>query len=124
MGIVHHSNYPVWYEVARTEFIKKVGITYTDMEKLGLTVPLIELQCRYLSPAFYEDELIVEVNLVTATNVKLEFRYKIYRKGEDKPINTGMTMHAIVDHNMKPMNFKKQFPDIYNRFLNAIETVN
>ena len=43
MGIVHHSVYPVWYEVARTDFIKQVGMTYTQMEQIGIMLPLVEL---------------------------------------------------------------------------------
>lgn len=53
MGVVHHAVYPVWYEVARTDFIKQVGMTYSQMEQMGIMLPLIELQCRYLLPAHY-----------------------------------------------------------------------
>lgn len=49
MGIAHHSNYPIWYEVARTDLMKKMGMTYTQIEEQGLIVPLLELQCKYLS---------------------------------------------------------------------------
>ena len=47
MGIAHHSNYAVWFEVARTDFIKAAGISYTDVEKEGIITPLTSLECKY-----------------------------------------------------------------------------
>ena len=85
MGIAHHSNYPIWYEVARTDLMKKMGMTYTQIEEQGLIVPLLELQCKYISAAYFEDNLIVEASLKNATAVKLEFEYAIFREGDEKP---------------------------------------
>lgn len=113
MQIVHHSVYPVWYEVARTDFIKKIGMTYSAMEKKGILLPLINLQCNYKGATYYEDELIIESSIKTLTPIKIEFLYKVYRKGEDKPVNIGSTLHAWVDKNMKIINMKKHHPDIY-----------
>ena len=59
MGIAHHSEYPVWYEVARTNLIKCIGLTYTQMEQMGVMLPLSELTCRYKGAARYEDVLTV-----------------------------------------------------------------
>ncbi len=121
MGIAHHSNYPIWYEVARTELIKKMGLSYTQMEQEGVIVPLVELQCKYLSAAYYEDKLIVEVSLKSVSPVKLEFEYCIYREGEEKPINVGRTVHALVGKDLKPMNVRKMHPSIYQMLLTAME---
>lgn len=114
MGITHHSVYPIWYEVARTEFIKKVGMTYSEMEKLGILLPLVNLNCHYSGATYYEDELIVEASIKTLTPIKIEFSYQVYRKGEEKPVNAGSTLHAWVDKNMKIINLKKHHPDIYH----------
>ncbi|MEG0230260.1 MAG: thioesterase family protein, partial [Oscillospiraceae bacterium] len=57
MGVVHHSVYPIWYEVARTEFIKHIGISYSQMEKMGVMTPLAHLQCDYKNATKYEDEV-------------------------------------------------------------------
>ena len=121
MGIAHHSNYPIWYEVARTELIKKMGLSYTQMEQNGVIVPLVELQCKYLSAAYYEDKLIVEVSLKSVSPVKLEFEYCIYREGEEKPLNVGRTVHALVGKDIKPMNVRKMHPEIYQMLLTAME---
>ncbi|MEG1778934.1 MAG: thioesterase family protein [Oscillospiraceae bacterium] len=121
MGVVYHSNYAVWYEIARTDYIKKLGLTYTQMEQMGVMTPVVELYCKYISPAKYEDELIVEVELINMTRVKLEFEYNIYREGEVKPINTGRTLHAMVDHTMKPINVQKKHPEFYEKLFAAFQ---
>lgn len=56
MGIAHHSNYPIWYEIARNDYIKMFGISYTDMENAGVMTPLLNLSCHFGIPALYEDE--------------------------------------------------------------------
>lgn len=55
MGIVHHAVYPVWYEVARTELIRQIGIPYSQMEAMGVMTPLVELKSRYKGVTRYED---------------------------------------------------------------------
>jgi len=121
MGIAHHSNYPIWYEVARNELIKKMGMSYRQLEGEGVIVPLVELQCKYLSAAYYEDKLIVEASLKSVSPVKLEFEYCIYREGEEKPINVGRTVHALVGKDFKPVNVRKMYPQIYQMLLSAME---
>ena len=58
-GHRHHSVYPVWFEVARTDFIKKLGVTYSEIEKMGVMLPLTEVTCKYYKGTRYEDELTV-----------------------------------------------------------------
>lgn len=59
MGIVHHSVYPIWYELARTDLSKQAGFPYSKMEEVGVMTPLVELNSKYYSPAYYDDNLIV-----------------------------------------------------------------
>ena len=113
MGIVHHSVYPIWYELARTDLSKKVGFPYSKMEEVGLMTPLVELNCKYFSPAYYDDELIVTATVSKLTPARIVFYYEVFRKDSNKPINTGYTVHAIVSRDMKPINTKKIFPEIY-----------
>ncbi len=113
MGIVHHSIYAVWYELARTDFIKHIGMSYTDMEQMGILLPLLELHCKYHQPTRYEDELTIESHITNLTPVRIEFGYTIYKKNSEKPVNTGSTLHAWTDTQLKPVNLKKRFPDIY-----------
>ena len=59
MGVVHHAVYPVWFEVGRTDFFRSLGRSYAELENSGILLPLIQLECHYLSPVRYEDEVIV-----------------------------------------------------------------
>ena len=119
MGIVHHSVYPIWYEAARTEFIKKTKMTYSQMEAQGICLPLVELNSRYIMPADYDEELIVRTKIGKLTPVRIVFEYSVYRQGS--LINTGSTMHAITNRELKPINLKKENPEMYNLLLSMME---
>jgi len=115
MGIVHHSVYPIWYEAARTEAIKKIGITYSALEKHGIMTPLVELNCKYIMPAEYEDVLTITVEISKLTPARVVFNYQVLKHGIDKPINTGSTIHAWVGKNLRPINLKKEYPEIFEK---------
>ena len=116
MGIAHHSNYPVWFEVARTDFIKASGISYTDVEKAGIITPLTGLTVRYKQAAFYEDELSIHIKLTRLTPVRLEFSYEVIRENPRALIATGTTSHGMVSKDLVPVNVKKEHPKIYRMF--------
>ena len=63
MGFVHHSNYVRYYETARTEMLRELGMTYPQLEAQGIMLPVIDVQSRYVSPAFDDDLLTVRVTL-------------------------------------------------------------
>lgn len=112
MQIAHHSNYAIWYEAGRTDLIKAAGMTYSDMEKNGVIVPLISLECNYIQAAFYEDELYVESRLTKVTNTKLEFEYRVIRESDGALISTGRTVHGMVNPDLTPIRMKKEKPEI------------
>jgi len=113
MGIVHHSVYPIWFECGRTDLIKYAGITYSQMEKEGVSLPLIGLNCRYLYPAHYEDEILVKTGVLDMTPSRITFKYSVYKKGFEKEIASGQTEHVWVNDELKPVNLKKYKPEIY-----------
>ena len=113
MGIVHHSVYPIWYEIARTDLSKQANFPYSKMEEMGVLLPLVELNSKYYSPAYYDDELIVTATVSKLTPARIIFSYEVFKKDSEKPINSGYTVHAIVNKDMKPVNTKKLFPKIY-----------
>ena len=113
MGIVHHSVYPIWYEAARTEFIRSFGLSYSDMEKAGVMLPVIEVNCKYKSPFFYEDEVEIAVKINLLTPSKIEFAYELTKAGETAVRNMGTTLHPFTNTDLRPINMKKHFPEIY-----------
>lgn len=121
MGIVHHSVYPIWYEVARTDFIKKIGIAYSNMEKEGIMTPVVEVKSKYLRPAFYEEELTIETKIKQLNPAKIEFEYFVYKQNINEPINIGVTLHAWTNNNLKLINLKKTHPNIYKLVENVLE---
>ena len=113
MGVAHHSVYPVWYEEARTNFIKScLNISYSEIEKMGILFPLSKLSCKYIKPALNEDILTIHTYIKNVSPVKLEFEYKIYKN--DQLINTGYTEHPFVTKDFKLINLKKQNIKLYN----------
>ena len=84
MGVVYHGNFFQYFEVARAESIRQLGLTYADMEKMGVIMPVIEVQCRYLRPARYDDLLTVRVLLrELPVNHKIEFHQEVLNEQGD-----------------------------------------
>lgn len=115
MGIVHHSRYYPWFEVARTDFIKKSGISYTEMENMGILLPLTETGAKYYYGLKYEDEVEIECRLTKLTVARCEFTYEVYKLPERKLMTTGRTAHGFVNREFMPINFKKSHPDVWEK---------
>lgn len=113
MGIVHHSNYPIWFEAGRTDFIKTAMISYSEIEKKGYMLPLIELNCNYISASKYEDEIRVNTSVKDFTKTRITFYYEVFANNSEKPVATGETVHVWTDTSLKPVNLAKAAPEIY-----------
>ena len=123
MGIAHHSVYPVWFEVARTDFIKKLGYSYSEIEKMGVMLPLTQLSCQYHSASRYEDLLTVTAQVLAISPSRMTFGYQVFLPGEEKPAAEGTTSHGFVDsRTFRPMNLKKRFPELYEKLAGSMET--
>jgi len=84
MGVVYHSNYFYYFESSRAESIRQLGFTYADMEKLGVIMPVIEVQCKYLRPAVYDDLLTVKTILKELpVHHKIEFHHEVYNEKKE-----------------------------------------
>ncbi len=115
MGIVHHSNYPVWFEVGRTEFIRQNGISYSEVEGNGILLPLLELKCKFISSSTYEDKIIVRTSIKSYTKTRLNFYYEVFKESNmNSPITTGETVHVWTNTNLRPINLQKYSEDLYN----------
>ncbi len=115
MGIVHHSNYPIWFEAGRTSFFKQLGLSYKKIEEAGTILPLTSLNCIFKSPARYEDEIIVKTRVLKMSVVKLVFQYEVLKKEGMQLVVSGETAHAWTDKKLKPVNLEKKLPDLYLR---------
>lgn len=115
MGIVHHSNYYPWFELARGDFIKKIGMKYSEMESLGLMMPLVESYCKYYEGAKYEDEIIIETSIEKITPVKVIFNYNVIRELDGKLLAKGKTTQTFIDKDFKIVNLKKKYSDLWEK---------
>ena len=101
MGVVYYANYLRFFEGARNEWIRGLGIAYSEIEARGIMLPVYEASARYLKPARYDDEL--EIHLVVShTRVKIRFEYKVHRAVGDEVLALGHTVHVCVGKDGKP----------------------
>lgn len=116
MGIAHHSNYIIWLELARVEMMDKLGLPYTEIEKQGALMPVLEVHISYLSPAYFDDRLIIKAFVREEPKVRLKVEYQIFR--EKTLIATAETLHTFINREGKairpPSSFlecmKQHFP--------------
>src|SRR5690554_3700378 len=84
MGIVYHANYFVWFEVGRTEWFREFDLDYKGLEKQGIILPVLDVNCQYRKSALYDDELIIRTYLQELKGVRLTFHYKVLRKKDEE----------------------------------------
>lgn len=101
MGIVYYGNYLRFFEGARNEWIRGLGLSYADIESRGLMLPVMDCGVRYLRPARYDDLLEIPVS-VTHTRVRIRFDYTVHRVGEELALCQGHTVHACVTREGRP----------------------
>src|SRR5215216_1886944 len=84
MSVVYHSHYFAYFEAARAESIRQLGFTDADMEKEGIIMPVIDVQCRYLRPAKYDDLLTVKIILKKLpVDHKIEFHHEVFNEKKE-----------------------------------------
>lgn len=115
MGIIYHPNYYVYFEIGRTEFLReRTGISYRQMEELGIMMPLAETHCKYKIPARYDDELIVRTSIKEMTVARIAFSYQLVRASDQVLLAEGETVHAFVNSQGRPVNLKKANKELFD----------
>ncbi|MFI3317646.1 MAG: thioesterase family protein [Rikenellaceae bacterium] len=90
MGIVHHSNYVKYYESARSDLMRAMGLSYAEMERRGVMMPILEVTSKYLASAHYDELITVKITLAEEPRVRVKFLYEIYNE-QGVLLNTGST---------------------------------
>ena len=102
MGVVYHGNYAQFFEIGRTEWLRSLGVTYKDMEKSGIILPVVSINLIFIKSALYDDILTIHTFLKKEPMVKIEFNYEI-KNQLDELICTGSSVLAFMNSkNMKP----------------------
>lgn len=112
MGYVYNGNYAQYYEVGRVEMLRSLGMSYGDMEQSGVMMPLLELKCKFIKPAFYDQEIIIKTIVKELPGVRIYFEYELYNEAEEL-INLGSTTLVFFDMVKKkpchpPQNFMEK----------------
>lgn len=117
MGIMHHSNYVVLYEQARTEWLRAMGLTYAEIERRGVMSPIIEVHSRYHYPAFYDEVLTVKVSIDEMPTARLIVASEVYNES-GKLINTGsVTLGFMNSTTRRPCRVPEWFTEALEEYI-------
>lgn len=108
MGVAHHTVYPVWFEMGRTELLRSsnASLSYRELEEQGFLLAVVSLNVKYKRPARYDDELVLRTTLTEVGHVKIHHEYELSRTGTI--LATGSTTLACLDREARP----QQVPDV------------
>jgi acyl-CoA thioester hydrolase len=113
MGVVYHANYLVWMEVGRVEYCRAAGFRYRDLEAEGVLLAVVEAHCRYLSPALYDEEVIVSTGIEEATPRAVRFKYRINSGEDGRLLAEGFTKHVFCGRDRRATKLPQRFHAIF-----------
>jgi len=117
MGVVYHSNFFIWMEIGRVELMRSLGFNYKQMElEEDCHLPVVDARCRYKSPAYYDEEIVVRTRLVNVRNSLIKFGYDILRLNNNLVLAEGETTHFVVNAKME----KRMLPERYRTAFGAL----
>jgi acyl-CoA thioester hydrolase len=100
MGLLHHANYLVYFEMGRTEMLRRRGISYREIEDAGHYLVIVDVACKFRKPAYYDDLLTIRTTVARVTHVKIVHDYQVLRDGV--LLAEGHSTLACVDREGKP----------------------
>ena len=117
MGQAYYGNYMKWFEVGRSEWFRKSGMSYREIESGGVYLPVVEVHCSYKKPAHYDDILTIATTFQFSGPARLRFDYEILR--QEEVLAVGYTVHACVTRDRKVLK-----PPVYLKTMlkNVLET--
>ena len=122
MGFVYHTNYLVWFEVGRAEYMRAAGIPYAGLEETGLSLPLVECGCRFHHPGRYDDLLTIRTRVAELTRIRVKFGYHVIRSRDGELLAEGFTTHAFTDREGKLTRVRAD-SDVWQHMQDQIELV-
>ena len=119
MGVVHHSNYLRWFEMARVEYLRRAKVMLPELITAGILFPITDVQCRYVQSARFDEIVRVEAELVDFSRVKLCFSYRVLRDTDDILLAEGATKNVFTGANGKIA----RLPQLYFDRIEALRQV-
>lgn len=121
MAIVHHSNYIRWFEMARNDMLRTIGYPYSKLEKMGIWMPVIGVTCDYKSPAVFDEVVLIRTWVDKVKGASVYLAYEVVGKESGEVKVTGSSSHGVTDTDLRPLRLKKEFPDLYEKLVNAMK---
>jgi acyl-CoA thioester hydrolase len=110
MGVVYYANYLIWMELGRVELVRALGLHYKELEQTdGLYLAVIEATCRYLHPARYDEEIIVETEVLKSSTRVIEFGYLIRSVEPERVLAQGSTRHMWLNREWRPARLPERY---------------
>ena len=113
MGVVYYANYLVWMEIGRADLVRSRGLDYRDLEQAeGLFLSVLDANCHYLYPARYDQEIIVETQVVNASSRTVEFAYQIRSAEPGRLLAQGSTRHIWLNREWRPVRLPEHYREM------------
>lgn len=116
MGVAHHSNYIRWFEEARVFWMDQMGFGYDEMERSGISSPVIEVQCRYRSSARFHEKVCIDASIQRFTGTRMTISYRVTDEQTGALRAEGESSHCFVNRAGRPISLKKEQPDVFALF--------
>lgn len=116
MGVVHHSNYLRWFEMARVEYLRTANVLLPDLIADGILFPITEVQCKYRQSAYFDEMIRVEARLVDFSRAKLCFAYRVVRETDNVLLAEGTTQNVFTDDKGRVI----RLPQLYFERIEAV----
>ncbi len=114
MGVVYHSNYLIWFEIGRTDWLRDTGLSYREIEAEGIQLPVIEAHCEYRQGARYDDDVEITTRAKKLSPVRVQFDYEATRRADGATLATGYTVHATIDRQGRPIRMPDRVKDLFS----------
>ncbi|MBM3749424.1 MAG: acyl-CoA thioesterase [Acidobacteria bacterium] len=110
MGVIHHSVYLVWLEMARVDYCRAAGFDYGRMEREdGILMVVVETHCRYVHPTRFDDEVLIDVRIQEAHPRLVRFAYEVRRASDSRLLVSAETRHVFCNRAMRPTRLPPQY---------------
>lgn len=123
MGVVHHSNYFRWFEMARVEYLRQAGISLLDMMAAGILFPITDVSCKYRASARFDDWILIKSTMAELSKIKMVFTYEVFRESDGLLLATGRTQNAFTDEQGKiirlPADYYDRLHALYSKCTDA-----
>ena len=119
MGVVHHSNYLRWFEMARVEYLRTANVLLPDLIADGILFPITDVQCKYRQSAYFDEKIRVEARLVDFSRAKLCFAYRVVRETDNVLLAEGTTQNVFTDEKGRII----RLPQLYFERIEALRQV-